>query len=175
MRLRHLSRNESVEALPGDLRLHVAGVSNAGWLEQDELDLPERDHPVLDAAANDAELAPLKRRHGAALVNLELPLEHPEHLVLGPVRMPRDLVALEAHELDVLTVELADDLRREGVVEHRKVLLDIHHQRHGDLRSPQRGSTLTACRSARFAWRGDPPGAPSASGHSLPRLPLGSR
>ena len=52
------------------------------------------------------------------------PCQHQEHLVLGLVRVPDEL-ALELHQLDVLAVQLADDLRLEVIREPRQLVGDV--------------------------------------------------
>jgi hypothetical protein len=89
------------------------------------VDLPGGDGPVLDAAWHDEELSGIEAHDASSEVDVEVTLHDEEELVFARVMVPDEL-ALELGELDVLTVELADDARAPALRELPQLLDEIH-------------------------------------------------
>ena len=67
------------------------------------------DGPVLNTSRNNQELTFLKLDTTIAKLHAEAPLDHQKQLILQVVVMPNKLT-LKLDELDVLTIQLADNL-----------------------------------------------------------------
>jgi hypothetical protein len=112
---------DPIERLAGLDGSNVPRVQRGGGLEEKDVSLFIGDRTMLDAARNDDELALADIDRMLAKLHPELSLDHQEELVLVLVEMPIEW-SLELDQLDQLTVELADDLRRPVLVEERQLL-----------------------------------------------------
>ena len=83
---------------------------------------------MLDAARHDQKLPFPKTHHGVPELHVELAAQNHEELVFRIVPVP-DEGSLELHDLDVLSVQLADDLRVPVRREERELLLEVDTQR----------------------------------------------
>src|SRR5262245_63789017 len=99
---------------------------------------------MLDAARHDEELACVERHATIAKFHDEAAVDDEKQLVFVLVVMPHEL-ALELHELDVLTVQLADDFRVPvGVKQRERVAkVDFTDLRHRTLTVRQKADPTT--------------------------------
>src|SRR4051794_13283223 len=87
----------------------VSGVTDTRRLEQKDLSLVVRDRAVLDTCRNDDDFTRLEIVRALLCFKPKLALPGDEHLI-DIMHMPWEL-ALDLHDLELLTVELADDFR----------------------------------------------------------------
>jgi hypothetical protein len=112
-------------------RLHRPCVSNAAGvergcrLEQENVGFAGGNGLVLDAAWNDEELPGIEPHDTPSQVDVEVTVDDEEELVFAGVPVPDELT-LQLGELDVLTVELADDSRAPALRELPQLLGEIH-------------------------------------------------
>ena len=101
--------------------LDVAGVADAGRLEEEHLHLLFGHRPVLDAVRHNEKLARAKLDGAVAELHPEPPADHQKQLILRLVLVP-DEFALELDELDLLAVQDPHDLGAPVLVDLRELV-----------------------------------------------------
>jgi hypothetical protein len=109
--------------------LNVARVERRHRFKKQHVDFTHPDRLMFHAARNDEKLAGIEAHYVVSKVDLEMPVQDEGQLVLVLVAVPDELT-LKFHELDLLTVELADYSGTPVLCELRQFLgqIDLLHR-----------------------------------------------
>ena len=99
----------------------IAGVRRTDRLDEQHVGLEIRARAVLHAARHDQHLTLFEDHVAIPQLNRQAPVEDQEEVVGVVVLVPHEL-ASRLDERDLVVVQLADDLRTEGLVERRELL-----------------------------------------------------
>ncbi len=87
------------------------------------------DRPVLNASGHDQELASLKLNTPISELHAEPTIHDQEEFIFVIMLVPNEL-ALELHQLDLLAVQFAHDLRAPIVTEERQLIAEVDFLHH---------------------------------------------
>src|SRR5215470_20432103 len=119
----------------GECRIvDVAGVSRRSGLEEQDMRLRLGSRTMFDASWHDQKLAGPDIDGMVAELHPEMPLDAEEQLVLGIVMMPDEL-PLKLHQLHLLAVESANDLRPPVFGDQRQLVAQVDLVQHSSLPS----------------------------------------
>jgi len=102
----------------------VTSVQDSAWLDQEQLDLAFGEWFMLDTLRDDEQLARAQADRTVAEIDAQLSLEHEKRFVGFRVIVPDELT-LDAHELELVVVELRDDSRTPLLSNEAELLLQI--------------------------------------------------
>ena len=105
--------------------LDVSGVPDLGRFEKHHFDFVLGYRTMFDAARNDNEIPFAERNAPVAKVHPEAPPQHQEEFVFPCVVVP-DKLTLKLHQLDVLSIQFADDARIPMVGKHLQLLAEVY-------------------------------------------------
>src|SRR5262249_20668483 len=120
-----LTSSDVLAVLDGALVLDIAGVSCSLWLKQQDVRLFGCDRAMLDTMRDDQELALFQPDVAVVQLHQQTALHDQEELIFSLVMMPDEL-AFELDQLDRGIVQLASDFGAPILIEHAKLLRQIH-------------------------------------------------